>query len=280
VTGPKPATARTRAPARRTLARRGGTSAAPIVGITVFLGLWELLVRVTHAKPFVLRAPSAIVRLIADQPSFWLRNSATTAREAGIGFLVALAVAIAVGAPLAASRLLERASLPVLVLVQVTPFVVYAPSVVLWLGFGWKPILFLTSLVCIPIFTFGVVSGLRSVEPAALELFRSVDASSFETWWRLRLPSALPSIFNSARASVGLALIVAFLGEQFSLVTGGLGVIGKKAAAFNDGDLLWGAVFCMALLGTFGLLLISLGERFLLRWHASQRKDVGYRPKP
>ena len=252
---------------------------APFIGIAGFLAGWEVLVRTLDTKPFILRAPSVIMRELADEPGFWWRNGLVTAREAALGFAVALFVALAVGAPLAASRFLERASLPVLVLVQVTPFVVYAPSVVIWLGFGWKPILFLTSLVCVPLFTFGVVSGLRSVEPSALEVFRSVDASSFETWWRLRLPSALPAIFTAARAGVGLALIVAFLGEQFALVTDGLGVIGKKAVAFNNGDLLWGAVFCMALLGTLGLLVIGLGERVFLRWHASQRNTVRYRPR-
>ncbi len=256
------------------------TAVAPVVGIVSFLGLWEAVVRVFEPKPFVLRAPSTIVGILADAPGFWWGQSLVTAREAATGFLVALAVALVLGAPLAASRFAERATLPVLVLVQVTPFVAYAPSIVIWTGFGWKPILILTSLVCVPLFTFGVVSGLRSVDRSALEVFRSVDAGAIETWWRLRLPSALPSIFTAARGSVGLALIVAFLGEQFALVDEGLGVVGRKAVSFNDGDQLWGAVFCMAILGTAGLLVVGAAERVLLSWHASQRDLVRYRPEP
>ena len=251
--------------------RRRLLTLAPLVGVVVFLGLWELLVAALDPKPFILRAPSGIVGGLAEEPGFWWRQSLVTAREAALGFLIALLLALLIGAPLAASRFLERATLPVLVLVQVTPFVAYAPSIVIWIGFGWRPILFLTSIVCVPLFTFGVVGGLRSVDPSTLELFRSVDAQPLETWWRLRLPSALPSIFTSARGSVGLALIVAFLGEQFALVTDGLGVVGRKALAFNNGEQLWGAVFCMAILGTVGLIAVGGAERVLLRWHASQR---------
>jgi NitT/TauT family transport system permease protein len=253
--------------------------AAPVLGMATFLGIWELAVRGFGLKPFELRAPSVVIQRLAEQPGFWWHQSLVTGREATIGFAIALVVALLLGAPLAASRFAERASQPILVLIQVTPFVAYAPSIVLWFGAGWKPKIFLIALVCLPLFTFGAVAGIRATDPASLELFRSVDASPIETWWRLRLPSALPAVFTAARAAVGLSLIVAFLAEQFALSTDGLGVWGKKGASFSDGDLVWGTVFCMALLGTLGLAVIGLLERWLLRWHASQRGAVGYRAR-
>ncbi|MEZ5259740.1 MAG: ABC transporter permease [Ilumatobacteraceae bacterium] len=252
---------------------------APWLGMVVFLGIWELTVRLGDLKPFQLRAPSVVIRRLSEEPGFWWRNSVVTGREAMIGFALAFLSALVIGAPLAASRFAERATQPILVLIQVTPFVAYAPSVVIWFGFGWRPIIFLTALACFPLFAFAVIGGIRSTDPAALELFRSVDASPAETWRRLRLPSALPSLFPAARASIGLALIVAFLAEQFALTPDGLGVIGKKGAAFNDGDLVWGTVFCMAILGTVALASVGLAERWVLRWHASQRGVVGYRPR-
>ena len=112
---------------------------------------------------------------------------------------------------------------------------------------------------------------MRSADPASRELFASVAASPWSVLWRLRLPSALPSLFTTARLNVGLALIAAYLVEGANLADDGLGAIGKRAAGQNEADPLWATVFCVALIGTIWLIVLGLLERVVLRWHASQR---------
>ena len=73
---------------------------------------------------------------------------------------------------------------------------------------------------------------MRSADPASRELLASVDASRWEVLWRLRLPSALPSLFTAAKYNTGLALIVAYLVEGG---TGGLGEIGARASRRQPG---------------------------------------------
>lgn len=244
---------------------------APVVGIATFLLLWELVVRLTDVKPFILRAPSRIVRHLVENAGDFASAAWVTALHAVGGLLIALAVALVVGSLMAASEFVEHATGPVLTLLQVTPFVAYIASVVLWLGSGTPPVLFITGLVCMPAFAFATVDGMRSADPAARELLASVDASRWEVLWRLRLPSALPSLFTAARYNVGLALIAAYLVEGGNFANQGLGAIGRRAAALNEGDTLWAAIFAMALLGTVLLVLISLLQRVVLRWHVSQR---------
>jgi NitT/TauT family transport system permease protein len=246
---------------------------APIVGVTLFLAVWELFVRIADPKPYVLRSPWKVASYLADNPGFFWRNSVATGLEALVGLLLALLAGVLIGCLLSTSRFLEEATNPVLTLIQVTPFVAYIASVQIWLGLdNRRPALFIAALVCMPAFAFATVAGLRSADRSALEVMRSVDASRREILWRLRLPTALPSLFTAARYNVGLALIVVYLSEG-GLVKTGLGIVGKRAANQNDGDLVWATVFCMAALGTVGLIAISLLERVALRWHASQRED-------
>lgn len=245
---------------------------APLVGIVGFLSVWELLVRVNDVRPFVLRAPSRILGHLFDQRADYAAGAWVTVQHAVIGALIGLVVAIAFGAAMAASTFLDHAAQPVLTLLQVTPFVAYISSVVLWLGAGTAPALFIVALVCMPGFTFATADGMRSADPAARELLASVDASSWEVLWRLRLPSAVPSLFTTARYNVGLALIAAYLVEGGNFASEGLGDIGKRAAALNQGDTLWGAVFAMAILGTVLLVALSLLQRTVMRWHVSQRR--------
>ena len=245
--------------------------AAPIIGLTIFSLFWEIVVRVFDVPRFALRPPSGIVSTIAEDPSFYLTNALVTGRHVTIGLVLSLAVALVIGAVMASSQLIEEAVQPVLILILVTPWVAYVTSVVIWLDFGEAPIVFMVAFTAFPVFTFGVVGGMKSADAAARELFASVDAGRWDVFWRLRLPSALPSIFTTIRLALGLGLAAAYFSEGAALSNDGLGAIGKRATAFNDGDTLWATVISTAILGLVGLALTSIAERVLLRWHASQR---------
>jgi NitT/TauT family transport system permease protein len=244
---------------------------APIVGLVVFFGVWELLVRAFDVRSFVLLRPSTIFSELLHHPRFYWSNTLVTAKEALLGYLVALAVALLWGAIMARSRFLEQASTPVAVLIQVTPIVAYAPSAVLWLGRGLKPIVFITGLICLVPLLFGVTTGLRSADPAALDLMAVVDARSWEVVRRVRLPYALPYLFSATRTCVGLALIGAVLAEWYALVDRGLGRRIQEAIDFNQSRQLWASIYAVALLGGLAIVVLNVLERRLLHWHASTR---------
>ena len=131
--------------------------------------------------------------------------------------------------------------------------------------------IFLVAFVTTPAFVFAAVAGLRSADPAALELLASVDASRLEVLWRLRLPSALPTILAAARYNVGLALAAAYYGEGGNVTNAGLGAIGRRAANSQNAPVLWATVLATVLLGV-AVPRHHLGlERSPLRWHVSQR---------
>jgi NitT/TauT family transport system permease protein len=252
--------------------RRGLPSfVAPIVGVGGFLLLWQFLVWAFDVKPFALPAPSTVLRHIASDPSFYISNARTTLWEAFLGLLLGFFAAVLLAVVMAHSRFAEQAITPVAVLIQVTPLIAYAPALVIWLKLGsLRPILVGTALVCFVPFLFNAVVGFRSVEPATLELLRSVNADKREIFWRLRVPHALPYLFSAARVAVGLALIGAVLMEFFAGTTSGLGYAVLVAQNHFLTDQLWGSVFVLAFMGAVATYLIGVLERVTLRWHTSQ----------
>ena len=245
---------------------------APIAGLIVFFGAWELLVRAFDIRPFVLARPTRIVRYMARFPDDYFRASMLTMKHAALGFAFAIVVALLIGAAMAASTFLEQATQPVLTLIAVTPFAAYIGSVKIGLGsFSEKPVIFIVALVSLPAFTFAAADGMRSADPSSRELLASVDASAWEVLWHLRLPSALPSLFTAAKYNTGLALVVAYLAEKGA---GGLGEIGARAFANNEGDRLWAAILAMAVLGTISLVVLNVLQRAVMGWHASQRSQL------
>jgi len=254
---------------------------APVLGVLAFFGLWELFVRVGDIPSFELRPPSQILRyLFGDRGDarFDRVGFASATLETGFdavrSIVLALVIGFVVGSLMAASRWLEEAALPVLILVQVTPWVVYSASVVLWLDGGQTPVLFIGTLVCVPAFSYATTVGLRSADPATLELMRTVDASWWETLWRVRLPHALPGLFTATRFAIGLSIAAVYFTEGGALVNRGLGAVGKAAINGSQTLAVWSTAFCAAFLGALGLILIGLLERLLLGWHASQRRGA------
>ena len=215
---------------------------AGLVGIVVFGALWELFVRLFDVEPFILLPPSQIVGELAERPGFYLEAAAVTARHAAAGLVISLVVAVAASAPRwrrrgsssrPPSRCCRRARRPVGRLLHVDRRVARAAAI--------RRSIFLVAFVTTPAFVFATVAGLRSADPAARELLASVDAGRWEVLWRLRLPSALPSILAAARYNVGLALAAAYYGEGGNLTTTGLGAAGRRAANQNA-EVLWATI--------------------------------------
>ncbi len=120
-------------------ARRGGLgrrflhAIAPVAGIAIFLAGWQAFVKLGHVPGYALPAPWTVLRGLAEDPGFYLRNARATLSEASIGFSLAAIIALAIATVMAHSRFVERAVLPIAVLVQVTPIIAYAPAIVIWL---------------------------------------------------------------------------------------------------------------------------------------------------
>ena len=247
-----------------------------LIGIVTAIALWELWVRAADVKTYITIAPSKNSKEIFDNPSFWIEQTWLTAWHSLVGVGFALALAILVGAVLAASRPLEWATQPLLVLVMVTPWVAYITSVVNWLGPGTPTILFMVAFVTFPALVFAAVQGMRSADIAAREVLASVDAPWTGVFWKLRVASALPAGFTAVRVATGLGLAAAYFSEGGSVAAGvGLGEVGRRGAQSSSGyEILWASIVCAALLGVTLLVSVTGLERRVLRWHASQRSTA------
>ncbi len=238
-----------------------GSLVAPLLGICVFVGLWESAVRIFDVKAFVLPGPVRILRELTNNRGFFFHQASVTFREALFGLSIAFALALAIAVPMSRRPFVERAIQPVATLIVVIPLVCYAPALVIWLGPGTRPIVAVTAIVSFVPILFSAVAGLRSTDHAAVDLLRSVGARHREVFWRLEFPSALPHVLAGLRSGVGLALIGAVLGEWFALVSEGLGVQIQRGAAQNAAPLVWACAFTLGIIGALALGIIGALER-------------------
>ena len=252
--------------------------AAPaLLGIAV-LGLWEFLVRHYEIAPFVLPAPSAIGRALADNFSSLMLSFWTTLRVTIEAFALAVAGGVALAVLFSQSKMVENALYPYAVILQVTPVVAIAPLIVIWVGF--EHINRALVIIAFIVGFFPIVSnttlGLRSTDRNLIALFRLYGASRWQILVRLQLPSALPYLLGAMKISGGLALIGAVVGEYSAGSGTATGLAWRIAEAGNRLQIakMFAALALLAVLGVAIFSGLTLLEWALLRrWHESALKQ-------
>lgn len=241
-----------------------------VLALAVAAVLWTVVAR---NDPYVLPPLSAVGQQFTDDPGLYARNAGTTLGEAMLGLLVGSAGAFVVAVLVCESSLLRRAIMPPAVVLNVTPVVAIVPALVVAFGFGIAPKIIVTALTVFFPVLMNATTGLRSVDTAVLQVFRTVSASRLDVLRRLRLPSSLPYLFSALRVAFPLSLIGAIVAEfQAAGSTRGLGTVISVASSNSQLGIVWAAIACLALMGALLLLVVTLVERRVLSWHPSQRR--------
>ena len=247
---------------------RPGHLLPPAVAVALLIGGWELWTRIGSVPVYIVPGPSVVAARLFGDLGYFGTHGASTLMVALAGFVVGSTVAIGYATLMAHSRLLERTLYPLAILAKVVPIVVWALLFVIWFGFGSFPKVLIAALISFFPVMVNALTGLRSVNPGALDFFNSVHASRREIFFRLRAPSSLPYLFAGFRIAIPLSVIGAFVSEYF---TGdqGLGSVISVAHSNLDMPTVFSATLVLAFMGIALTVLTSLLERRLLFWHES-----------
>lgn len=239
-----------------------------LVLVAAIVATWEIAVRVSQVPAYLFPSASAVGARWIGAPGFFLGEGAIALAEALGGLLLGGGVAFVVSLTLARSPWLERAVLPLAIVVKMTPVVVVAPLFVLWFGFGPLPRVLIAALLTFFPVVIGATTGLRQVDPARLDVLRALDASPWEELRLLRLPSALPHLFAALKVSATLALLGAVIAEW----VGGDRGLGRAILLANSNLDITTALAGVLTLGAIGSALVgglTWIERRVVFWQQS-----------
>ena len=240
----------------------------------LLLVFWEWIVAARHIPPYVLPAPSAIGRALAENFPSLMASLFSTLTVTIEGFFAALVVGVGTAIAFGQSRMLERALYPYAVVLQVTPVVAIAPLILIWVGFEHinTALVLIAALVAFfPILSITTL-GLKSADFNLVDLMRLYGASRWQILWRLRLPTALPHLLGAMKIAGGLALIGAVVAEFVAGSGTATGLAWRIVEAGNRLEIptMFAALLLLALLGIALFTALSLLEwAFLRRWHES-----------
>lgn len=247
-------------------ARRSATGLAvglPVLGTVGTVLVWWLAIVVFDIQDYIVPTPVAVAEAFSRQPGYLLDNAGVTLYETLIGFALTVAGGMLIGVLLASSRLVEQALYPVLVALNAVPKLAFAPLLIVWMGFGHGPKVVMVVLMCFFPVVLSTVSGLTSTPADLAELARSLSASRWQIFVKVRLKSALPQIFVGLKTAMPLAVIGALVGELFG-ATAGLGFVIQNAG--SDTAVAFAAIALLAAMSIVLFYALVLVERLMLPW--------------
>jgi NitT/TauT family transport system permease protein len=161
--------------------------------------------------------------------------------------------------------MLERTVYPLLLMLDAVPKVAVAPLLVVWMGFGQFPKVFLVFLVCFFPIVISTAAGLKATPTDLVELGRSLKMTWWQTFRLVRMPAAIPQLFVGLKLAITLAVIGAVIAE-FVGATEGLGYVIVASGASADTALAFAAMILLGVLSVVLFYVLAAVERLLLPW--------------
>ena len=242
----------------------------PVIVLVGLCFLWQIIVSVSGAPPYILPGPLAVVLAWVRQPELFLSHGATTALEILLGLFLGFVLGVASALCMAYFRPAQRWMLPVLVISQAVPVFALAPVLVLWLGYGLASKVAMATLIIFFPVTAAFYDGLRRTEPGWIDLATTMNASRWAILRHIRIPAALPALGSGLRVATAIAPIGAIVGEWVGS-SAGLGYLMLHANARVQVDVMFAALLTLALMAVALYFIVDLALRRLVRW---QPQDI------
>lgn len=258
------------------LSRREGPLYAALVaaifGVTLLV-LWEMAVRIYAVPNVILPAPSAIWRaFIGNLPLLWGDFVQTILKGALSGWVIGALAAFATAIAIDRSPFLQRGLLPIGNFVAALPIVGIAPILVMWFGFDWQSkAAVVVVMVFFPILV-NLVAGLAATDQLQRDQMKTWNAGYWQSLWKLRLPAAMPFLFNGLKITSTLALIGAIVAEFFGSPTRGMGFRISTSVGQLNLPMVWAEILVAAIAGTLFYGIVAWVEKKVTFWHPSQRQ--------
>ena len=238
------------------------------------LYLWEIAVGGFAIPRILLPSPSAIGDVIAARLDVLAQDFRQTFLKSVLaGFAIGSGSGFIAAVLIDRSPFLQRGLLPLGALVSAIPIVGIAPIMVMWFGFDWQ-----SKAAVIVVMTFfpmlvNTLAGLHAASSMERDLMHSYAAGYWQTLLKLRLPNALPFVFNALKINSTLSLIGAIVAEFFGTPIVGMGFrISTEVGRMNI-DMVWATIAVAALAGSMFYGAVALIERGLTFWHPSYRRS-------
>jgi NitT/TauT family transport system permease protein len=255
------------------LSALAGSGPMFVISMLMILGIWFVLTDVIGIPEYIIPHPVAVAAQFWTSGPLLLRETWVTTVEILLAFGLAVVIGIPVGLLIAFSKIADRLLTPQLIVSQAVPKIALAPILLAWFGFGVKTNVTIGFVIAVFPVVINTVLGLKSIDPAMVKLGRAMGATSWRLFIKIRVPTALPSLFAGLKIAGTFAVIGAIVGE-FTAGVRGLGYLIAYTTGNLNMNLAFAALVAISLVGIAAYFTIELIERIALRSHPTAQGHI------
>lgn len=245
----------------------------PLVFGVGILALWQFgfLHKIFNLKPFQLPIPTEIVATLSQNITKALTDCGITISGALIGLMLGSLIGFMIAVIATIFPKWGYGGMIVVSAFNAIPIVALSPIMNLWFSTGMTQKIGVVTVVCMAAMAINAYSGLNNLKPYSIDLMRSVSASNWTIFKKLRLPNCLPNVFTATKINIASSIIAAIISEYFASSTAGLGFGIKDNLRKAEMAMGWSYIIVASIAGVLIYCIIILVERHAIKWHASQK---------
>lgn len=238
-------------------------------GIITFAGiiiLWELVVVSFQLPDYLLPGPFKVLKVILNSYQELLSQAMSTIKETLIGLVIGIVLGVSIALSMILFNFMRYWMMPILILSQAIPTFIFAPILVIWLGYG------ISSKIAITVFAlfFPIASsffdGLERTRQGWLDLAYTMGGNKWRTAWFIRIPAALPDLASGIRVATAWAPMAAVVGEWVG-ASKGLGYLMLNANSRLDIGLMFAALITLIVFSLTLYFIVDQTLKYLITWN-------------
>jgi len=247
----------------------------PIFFFIFIIGVWELISRTGNVEPFILPAPTIIIKSLFANFNLIYKHILITAYETAAGFFIAVILGVIFAILMDSVMIIKKILYPLLVTSQTIPIITLAPLFIMWFGYGYLPKILIVVLICFFPITVSLMQGLSSVDLDYIKMLKSMGGSKKQIYSFVKLPASMPNFFSGLKIAATYSIMGATIGEWVG-GKDGLGVYMLRAKHSFATEKVFGAILVITVLSILLLKLIELVERKSMPWATTEPESELY----
>lgn len=232
----------------------------------ICLFLWQVAVNIFHIEQWILPAPTQIINSFWQSRSLIYYHLIPTVVEAVIGLTGAAFVSIFIAVLMERFQTIRKIIYPFLIISQTIPFIILAPLLTLWFGFGLLPKIIIIALVCFFPITINLFDGFQGVDSDVLRLLTSMGANQKQIFKWVKWPASLPAFFSGFRIAAAYSILGAVVSEWMG-ADRGLGILLIRSTKSYLTDRVFATIGIVTILSIAAVFLVEIIARISIPWH-------------
>lgn len=237
----------------------------PTVTVIIIILLWQGIVVFKNIPQYILPTPVNIANTLIKDFNVIVAHTKITLYESFVGFALSIILSFILAILMDSFEIIKKSIYPILIISQTIPTIAIAPLFIIWFGFGTLPKIIVVIMVCFFPVIISLVDGFEKIDRDYINLFTTFKATKLQTFFHLKLPYAMVSLFSGLKIAATYMIMSAVVGEWLG-GDKGIGVYMVRAKSAYALDKVFASIIVIVVVTVLVIYIIDFVGKKIIHW--------------